>query len=191
MRIYRISGLTFILFILVFLAILIVLFILFLPLFIIIFLIILIIILSFIFKKKIKNFIRNLRKKKIKIEYIDSKGDISIHFPKRIPIENEEANSNIINIDENLKPFILYLKKKGLEIKEDGYYFKGYKVYPIYKKSYPLNEIIKLEYPEDIDAVILGLKGEVYEPKFLYLIPKEFLKNRMSLDEIKRFKIDL
>ncbi|WP_456471915.1 hypothetical protein [Methanocaldococcus sp.] len=178
MKVYKLTGFKAILFLIIFFTALFILLsislVLLLP-------IILIFLLYILYKLKIKRFFKNLwwklRKKRIKVEDYSTNGEIKIRFPKRIKVEGEE--------DE----FIKYLIKLGG--KKDGNFiiFKGYKCYPIFKKSYPLNEVLTLNYPEDAEAVILGLKGEPYNPKFIYLIPKEFLKHRMSLEEIKRFKV--
>ncbi|WP_456374524.1 hypothetical protein [Methanocaldococcus sp.] len=176
--------------------ILLILAILMLPLFLVILGVFLIYIL---FKYKVKDFFKKIlykiKRKKIKIEDVSNNGYVKINFGKRIEIEDSSDKlknislNNLDKLDETTKTFIYYLKNVGAELKDDGIYFKGYKVYPIFKKTYPINEIIKLNYPENIDAVILGLKGESYEPKYLYLIPKEFLKERMHIDEIKKFEI--
>ncbi len=194
-RVYRIGGITGIFLILLILFLLVVLAVFALP----IFLILMAVFGGYILLKyKVKSFFKKiwykLRRKKIKIEDASTNGEVKINFAKRIKIEDGRENiGNIKNLldylDGDSRVFAYYLKNIGAEFREDGIYFKGFKVYPIFKKTYPVNEIIRLEYPEDIDAVVLGLKGEPYEPKFLYLIPKEFLKDRMSISELKRFEI--
>ncbi|ACV24456.1 hypothetical protein [Methanocaldococcus fervens] len=196
-KVYRIGGITGIFLVFLTLLLLIILAIFALP----IFLILMAIFGGYVLLKyKVKSFFKKiwyrLRRKKIKIEDASTNGEVKINFAKRIEIDDKKVETNNINalldyLDENTRAFAYYLKKIGAEFREDGIYFKGFKIYPIFKKSYPINEIIKLEYPEDIDAVVLGLKGEPYEPKFLYLIPKEFLKDRMSISELRRFEINL
>ncbi len=186
-KIIRLSPGKFLLFFILFILIMGLLFFLLFPLFLLLLIMGVIFIIYLKFKKRLKDIWLNFKKKRIKIEYKDNSGKIDIHFPKKIPIEGENENKKYNNITD---PFVIYLKKLGAKIDEKGnIYFRGYKVYPIFKKSYPINEIISLDYPDDIDAVVLGLKGEPYEPKFLFLIPKENLKRRMKLDEIKRFII--
>ncbi|ADC70301.1 conserved hypothetical protein [Methanocaldococcus sp. FS406-22] len=196
-KVYRVSGVTGIFLILLILLLLVVLAIIALPIF-----LALMLIFGgyFLLKYRIKSFFRKiwykLRRKKIKIEDASKNGEVKINFAKRIEIEDgttkiENINSLLTHLDENTKVFTYYLKNIGAEFRDDGIYFRGYKIYPIYKKSYPINEIISLKYPENTDAVILGLKGSPDEPKFLYLIPKEFLKDRMSISELKRFEINL
>ncbi|ACX73281.1 conserved hypothetical protein [Methanocaldococcus vulcanius M7] len=147
-------------------------------------------------KYKIRSFFSRLwyklRRKKIKIEDVSTNGEVKINFAKRIEIEGsgEFIFENLDSLDETSRSLAFYLKNIGAEFREDGIYFRGYKVYPIFKKTYPLNEIITLKYPKNVDAVVLGLKGEPYDPKFLYLIPKDFLKEKMSISELRRFLID-
>ena len=194
-RVYRIGGITGIFLILLILFLLVVLAVFALP----IFLILMAVFGGYILLKyKVKSFFKKiwykLRRKKIKIEDTSTNGEVKINFAKRIKIEDGRENiGNIKNLldylDGDSRVFAYYLKNIGAEFREDGIYFKGFKVYPIFKKTYPVNEIIRLEYPEDIDAIVLGLKGSPDEPKFLYLIPKEFLKDRMSISELKRFEI--
>jgi len=196
-KVYRVSGITGIFLILLILLLLVVLAVFALP----IFLILMAVFGGYILLKyKVKSFFKKLwyklRRKRIKIEDTSTNGEVKINFAKRIEIEDSKIETNNINtlldyLDENTKTFAHYLKNIGAEFRKDGIYFKGYKIFPIFKKSYPINEIITLKYPENIDAVVLGLKGEPYEPKFLYLIPKEFLKDRMSVSELKRFEIVL
>ena len=196
-KVYRVSGVTGIFLILLILLLLVVLAIIALPIF-----LALMLIFGgyFLLKYKVKSFYKKiwyrLRRKKIKIEDASTSGEVKINFAKRIEIEDSTAKVENINallnqLDENAKTFAYYLKNIGAEFRDDGIYFKGYRIYPIYKKSYPINEIISLKYPGNIDAVVLGLKGSPDEPKFLYLIPKEFLKDRMSISELKRFEINL
>ncbi|XRP96420.1 hypothetical protein ACO3UB_05600 [Methanocaldococcus sp. 16A] len=194
-KIYRVSGITGIFLIFLILLLLVILALVALP----VFLILMAIFGGYILLKyKVKSLFKKiwykLRRKKIKIEDASTNGEVKINFAKRIEIEDSKIETNNINtlldyLDENTKTFAYYLKNIGAEFRDDGIYFKGFKIYPIFKKSYPINEIIKLNYPKNIDAVVLGLKGEPYEPKFLYLIPKEFLKERMSLSELKNFEI--
>ncbi|AIJ05771.1 hypothetical protein JH146_0926 [Methanocaldococcus bathoardescens] len=196
-KVYRVSGITGIFLIFLILLLLVILALVALP----IFLILMAIFGGYILLKyKVKSFFKKiwykLRRKKIKIEDASTNGEIKINFAKRIEIEDNTIRANNITtllnyLDENTKAFTYYLKNIGAEFREDGIYFKGFKIYPIFKKSYPINEIINLKYPDNIDAVVLGLKGEPYEPKFLYLIPKEFLKDRMNVSELKRFEIEL
>ncbi|MEO2117326.1 MAG: hypothetical protein ABGW92_02820 [Methanocaldococcus sp.] len=196
-KVYRVSGITGVFLILLILFLLIVLAIFALP----IFLILMAVFGGYVLLKyKVKSFFKKiwykLKRKRIKIEDASTNGEVKINFAKRIEIEDCKIETNNINtlldyLDENTRAFAYYLKNIGAEFKKDGIYFKGFKVYPVFKKTYPVNEIIRLDYPENIDAVVLGLKGEPYEPKFLYLIPKEFLKDRMSISELKRFEIEI
>ncbi|ADG13509.1 hypothetical protein [Methanocaldococcus infernus] len=178
MKIYRLTGIKALLFLLIFFTALFILIsislVLILP-------IIIIFLIYILYKVKIKRFFKKLwwriRRKRIKIKDLSDNGEVKIHFPRRIEVEDEK--------DE----FIKYLISLGGKKEGKFVVFKGYKCFPIYKESYPVNEIISLNYPEDCEAVILGLKGSPAKPKFLYLIPKEYLKRRMSLEEIKRFMV--
>ncbi len=181
MKVYKISGNKAIILFIIIILFLLILFLLALPIIIFLF----ILILGYIFfKYKFKGFLKHiyyrLRRKKIKIIDNSNNGEIKINFRKSLE-----------NVDDDTKMFINYLKNIGAKVDKRYVYINGYKAYPIYKSSYPVNEIITLNYPEDVEAVILGLKGSPDNPKFLFLIPKEFLKRRMHIDEIKRFILNI
>jgi len=207
-KVYKLDGVSGIIIILLLLVILLILTILLSPLFIGVILLILIYLGYRRFKKSIKEFIQNLKKKKIKIKNKSHNGEIEIHFAKPIPVEAEIQNENNKDnlksnmqtpsnknenkpmFDDNLetKQFIAYLVEKGFKFKDNLLYYNDKSVYPIYKKSYPINEIIRLynEKPKT-DIIVLGLKGEPYKPKFIYIIPIEDSKERMSIDELKNY----
>lgn len=138
-KVYRVGGITGIFLIFLILLLLIILAIVALP----IFLILMAIFGGYILLKyKIKSFFRkvwyNIRKKKIKIEDTSTNGEVKINFAKRIEIEDGKIETNNINtlldyLDENTKSFAYYLKNIGAEFRDDGIYFKGYKIYPIFK----------------------------------------------------------
>ena len=129
---------------------------------------------------------------------------ISVHT-RDLNLENNNNNNN--NIDkakeEKLKTekslsdldkeqFINYLVEQGLTLKDNILYYLDKSVYPIYKKSYPINNIIRLyeKKPEE-DTIILGLKGAPYNPKFIYSIPTAESKERMNIDELKDYIINI
>jgi hypothetical protein len=227
-KVYKLEGFSGIIVILLLLAILIVLAIISLPILIGVIFLILVYLGYRKFKKSIKEFMRNLKKKKIKIDNESQNGDVEIHFAKSVSIEsgkeekqkqqneyieknqkekltvaitddsNNDSNNGVnINKSEKLtmklddletKQFVTYLIEKGLKFENDLLYYDDKLVYPIYKKSYPINEIIRLytDKPKT-DIIILGLKGEPYKPKFTYIIPVEESRERMSIDELKDY----
>lgn len=212
-KVYRLDGVSGIVILLLLLVILLILAILLSPLFIGAILLILIYLGYRRFKKSIKEFIRNIRKKKIKIKNKSRNGEIEIHFAKSVSIESGENEklTTMINVKDNLKndiqspsnknenkpmfddnletkQFIAYLIEKGFKFKDNLLHYNDKSVYPIYKKSYPINEIIRLynEKPKT-DTIVLGLKGEPFKPKFIYIIPIEDSKERMSIDELKNY----
>jgi hypothetical protein len=145
------------------------------------------------FKVSIHEFIRKLRRKKIKIKDTSQSGEVKINFGRKIPIEDSSETSKTKEeskggFNEEIRGFIEYLKSIGMEFKDGALYYEGKKLYPTYRKSYPVNEIIKLTIPDNFDAIILGLKGFPWEPKFLYLIPIDEAKERMSIDELKKYE---
>ncbi|EHP85411.1 hypothetical protein [Methanotorris formicicus] len=144
------------------------------------------------FKVSINEFIWKLRKKKIKIKDTSQSGDVKINFGRKIPIEDSSETYKTKELKEEFNgevgEFIGYLKNIGMEFKDGVLYYNNKKLYPIYRRSYPVNEIIKLTIPDNFDAIILGLKGFPYEPKFLYLIPINEAKERMSVDELKKYE---
>ncbi|AEF96134.1 hypothetical protein [Methanotorris igneus] len=148
------------------------------------------------FKVSIHEFIKKLRRKKIKIKDTSQSGEVKINFGRKIPIEDSSEISKTKEeskgeINEEIREFIEYLKNVGMEFKDGVLYYEGKKLYPTYRKSYPVNEIIKLDIPKDFDAIILGLKGFPWEPKFLYLIPIDEAKERMSIDELKKYEFKI
>ncbi|MBA2852482.1 hypothetical protein HNP89_000419 [Methanococcus maripaludis] len=149
-------------------------------------------------KSGINGIIRKLKTKKIKINGSSENGDVKINFSKKLEIVEETLEESIPVISEDVgekwehKQFINYLKDNGLSENSEKLYYFDKSVYPIYKKTYPVNEIIKLydETPGE-DMIVLGLKGGYDDPKLLYLIPKEECKNRMSISELKDYEINL
>ncbi|ABR54528.1 conserved hypothetical protein [Methanococcus vannielii SB] len=154
-------------------------------------------------KKLVSQTIKNLRKRKIKITGTSENGDVKINFSQNIPIEElkEARIINEISILETsdaksekweIKQFINYLKSYGLTETDEKIYYFDKSVFPLYKKSYPVNEVIKI-YEETIfaDLVVLGLKGEPSDPKLLYVIPSTECKQRMTIDELKKYEINL
>ena len=227
-KVYRLDGVSGIIAILLLLTLLVVLAMILSPILIGIILLILIYLGYRKFKKSIKEFIRNIKKKKIKIKNESQNGEVKIHFAKSVSIDvggkekeqekqegakltiaiNDNAKGNAgDNTKDNAQPtadknenkfisaddletkqFITYLIEKGFKFKDDLLYYNDKLVYPIYKKSYPINEIIRLynDKPKT-DIIVLGLKGEPYKPKFIYLIPVENSKERMSIDELRDY----
>jgi len=101
---------------------------------------------------------------------------------------NKNENKFISADDLETKQFITYLIEKGFKFEDDLLYHNDKLAYPIYKKSYPINEIIRLyDDKPKTDIIVLGLKGEPYKPKFIYIIPVESSKERMSIDELKDY----
>ncbi|MBA2857717.1 hypothetical protein HNP93_000418 [Methanococcus maripaludis] len=149
-------------------------------------------------KSGINGIIRKLKTKKIKIKGSSENGEVKINFSKKLEIVEETLEESIPVISEDVgekwehKQFINYLKDNGLSENGEKLYYFDKSVYPIYKKTYPVNEIIKLydETPKE-DVVVLGLKGGYDDPKLLYLIPKEECKSRMSISELKEYEINL
>ncbi|AEH07202.1 hypothetical protein [Methanothermococcus okinawensis] len=219
-KVYRLDGVSGIIILLLLIILLIILAIILSPLFIGLILLILIYLGYKKFKKSINRFIMKIRKKKIKIKNESENGEVKIHFAKSISIEEEKDNNSnnttknvndkdtIINvnkplmekekegikkINEETEEFIRYLIEKGLKFENNLLYYNDKLVYPVYKKSYPINEIIRL-YDKDnkpkTDAIILGLKGKPDKPKFIYIIPTEQAKERMSIDELRQYLIN-
>lgn len=149
-------------------------------------------------KSGINGIIRKLKTKKIKIKGSSENGEVKINFSKKLEIVEETVVETIPVISEDKsekwenKQFVNYLKDNGLSENNEKLYYFDKSVYPIYKKTYPVNEIIKLydETPEE-DMIVLGLKGGYDDPKFLYLIPKEECKSRMGISELKEYEINL
>jgi hypothetical protein len=149
-------------------------------------------------KSGINGIIRKLKTKKIKIKGSSENGEVKINFSKKLEIVEETLEETIPVISEDVgekwehKQFINYLKDNGLSENDEKLYYFDKSVYPIYKKTYPVNEIIKLydETPDE-DMIVLGLKGGYDDPKLLYLIPKEECKSRMSISELKEYEINL
>lgn len=193
--------------------------------------------------KQIKNFIKKLKTKKIKIEDNSNNGEVIVKTPEKIPIitENMETttipnkqleniggpltinknvninndninninnnintdinnntNNNLINKNKNKKyseeteTFVNYLLNKGLTLKDNIIYYLDKSVYPVYKKTYPVNEIIRLyEIKPEEDIIILGLKGTPDNPKRTYLIPTEKSKERMSISDLGQYMINI
>ncbi len=224
MKIIKLDGITGIIIILILLLILILLALLSLPIIALVVGIILLYIIYLKTKNKIHKIIKDLKKKKIKIEDKSECGEIEIKLAKKIDIKsnddknniktnndknnlnntksnnknnnnfnNENNNDNGINLVEiygfETVEFINYLLANNFKIKDGILYYNNFKVYPIYKKTYPVNEIIKLyEKKPECDKIILGLKGEPSKPKFIYLIPIGESKGRMSIDELKQYE---
>ena len=234
-KVYRLDGVSGIIAILLLLTLLMILAILLSPLFIGAVLLILIYLGYRKFKKSIKEFIKNINKKKIKIKNESQNGEVKIHFAKSISIESErekkqgiqnkkkgqkpeeskltisvkdnnkddkdnnmikeippiaieEDGIKIIPEDSETKGFITYLIEKGLKFENNLLYYNDKLVYPVYKKSYPINEIIRLyDNKPEVDVIILGLKGEPHKPKFIYIIPIEHAKERMTIDELRGY----
>ncbi|BAP63502.1 hypothetical protein [Methanococcus maripaludis] len=149
-------------------------------------------------KSGINGIIRKLKTKKIKIKGSSENGEVKINFSKKLEIVEETLEETIPVISEDVgekwehKQFINYLKDNGLSENGEKLYYFDKSVYPIYKKTYPVNEVIKLydETPKE-DMIVLGLKGGYDDPKLLYLIPKEECKSRMSISELKEYEINL
>jgi len=149
-------------------------------------------------KSGINGIIRKLKTKKIKVTGSSDNGSVQINFSKKLEIVEENFEESIPVISEDNgekwehKQFINYLMSNGLSENNGKLYYFDKSVYPIYKKTYPVNEVIKLydETPEE-DMIVLGLKGGYDDPKLLYLIPKEKCKNRMSISELKEYEINL
>uniref|UniRef100_A9AA01 Uncharacterized protein n=1 Tax=Methanococcus maripaludis (strain C6 / ATCC BAA-1332) TaxID=444158 RepID=A9AA01_METM6 len=149
-------------------------------------------------KSGINGIIRKLKTKKIKVTGSSDNGEIQINFSKKLEIVEETIEESIPVISEDKcdnwehKQFINYLMNNGLSENDGKLYYFDKSVYPIYKKTYPVNEVIKLydETPEE-DMIVLGLKGDYDDPKLLYLIPKEKCKNRMGISELKEYEINL
>jgi hypothetical protein len=226
-KVYRLDGVSGIIAILLLLTLLVVLAMILSPILIGIILLVLIYLGYRKFKKSIKEFVRNIKKKKIKIKNESQNGEVKIHFAKSVSIDaggkekeqekqegakltiaiNDNAKGNVgdntdndnaqptiknaekvIPDDLETKQFITYLIEKGFKFKDDLLYYNDKLVYPIYKKSYPINEIIRLyDDKPKTDIIVLGLKGEPYKPKFIYLIPVENSKERMSIDELRNY----
>ncbi len=165
------------------------------------------------FRRSINEFIKNIKKKKIKIKNESDNGEVKINFAKTIEINDENSNNEnknkkesgtitldkqndpaqkYIEKDQDLSQFINYLKEHGFELK-DGILYHGDKIaYPIYKKSYPVNEIIKLYDERPVcDIVVIGLKGEPSNPKFIYILPIDKTENRMGIEELKKYETKL
>jgi len=149
-------------------------------------------------KSGINGIIRKLKTKKIKVTGSSDNGEVQINFSKKVEIEEETIEENIPVISEDTgekwehKQFINYLMNNGLSENDGKLYYFDKSVYPIYKKTYPVNEVVKLydEIPEE-DMIVLGLKGDYDDPKLLYLIPKEKCKSRMGISELKEYEINL
>ena len=95
-----------------------------------------------------------------------------------------------MEIDPEIRDFIEYLISKGFKYDtESGTLYYGDKsVYPVYKKTYPPNNIVRLYTSKpEADIIALGLKGTPGNPKFIYLIPVEESKERMPIEELKRY----
>lgn len=149
-------------------------------------------------KSGINGIIRKLKTKKIKVTGSSDNGEVLINFSKKLEIEEESVEEDIPVIFEDKcenwehKQFINYLMNNGLSENDEKLYYFDKSVYPVYKKTYPVNEVIKLyeETPEE-DMIVLGLKGDYDDPKLLYIIPKEKCKSRMSISELKEYEINL
>jgi len=147
-------------------------------------------------KKGISETIRNLRKRKIKITDTSENGDVKINFihenDQKIEVEVKNLQNETSNEKWEIKQFTNYLKNYGLYECDGKLYYFDKSVFPVYKKSYPVNEVIKL-YDSEIDAdmLVLGLKGESDDPKFLYLVPKGVYMQRMTVEELKKYEVNL
>jgi len=120
-------------------------------------------------------------------EYNNNK-DVNNYDTGTITIENREKK-NLNNMVED--EFIKYLIGKGFIPKDGTLYYNNKSIYPIYKKSYPVNEIIRLYSTKpEVDMIVLGLKGTPDNPKFIYFIPINESKERMSIGELKEYLKD-
>ncbi len=238
-KVYRLDGISGVIALLVLIILLVILAIISLPLLVGAILVLLIYLGYRRFKKSIKKFIENIKKKKIKIEDESQNGDVEIHFAKSVSIDvtnneyqdrdkgskagdaknnhngrNNHNNANVngnkliyVNNGENgkksnyvlkdnaeLKQFITYLIENGFELKDESLYHGDKLVYPVYKKTYPINEIIRL-YEDgnrpDADILVLGLKGDPYNPKFIYMIPINESSERMSIEELRKYMVKI
>jgi len=150
------------------------------------------------FKKSIFKLLKDLRKKKIKISDESTTGEIEIHVAKNIPVESGKGNlenremelTDSLKVDPEIEDFVKYLVSKGFKYdsKSGTLYYGDKSVYPLYKRTYPVNGIIRLyDSKPDVDIIVLGLKGTPDSPKFIYIIPLEECRERMSIEELKRY----
>ena len=117
-------------------------------------------------------------------EYNNNK-DVNNYDTGTITIENREKKNLNDKVEDE---FIKYLIGKGFIPKDEILYYNNKSIYPIYKKSYPVNEIIRLYSTKpEVDMIVLGLKGTPDNPKFIYFIPIEESKERMSIEELKEY----
>ena len=134
------------------------------------------------FKNSISQMLKNLRKKKIKISEDSTRGELEIDLVKR--------TSESLKLDPEMEEFIKYLVSKGFkyDAKNGRLYYGNRLVYAIYKKTYPINNIIRLYNSKpEVDIIVLGLKGTPDNPKFIFFIPVEESRERMSIEELKRY----
>ncbi|HIP16177.1 MAG TPA: hypothetical protein EYG77_03115 [Methanothermococcus okinawensis] len=191
-KIYRFTGLSALLIILLILLLLFFLILLISPFIILLTFLIILYLVYRKFKKSISKLLKNLRKKKIKISGKSTKGEVEIHFAKNMPLEsgNDLKNMSTLEIDPELDDFVKYLISKGFKYDSESgtLYYENKSVYPLYKETYPVNNIIRLYNSKpDRDIIVLGLKGMPNNPKFIYIIPVEEAKERMSIEELKRY----
>jgi len=191
-KVYRFTGLSALLIILLILLLLFIFTLLISPFIILLIFLITLYLIYKKFKRSISKLLKNLRKKKIKISDESIKGEIEIHFAKRVPVEsgNDLKNISTLKIDPELEDFIKYLISKGFKYdsKSGMLYYGNKSVYPIYKRTYPINNIIRLYNSKpDRDVIVLGLKGTPDSPKFIYIVPVEESRERMSIEELKKY----
>jgi len=189
---YRFTGLSALLIILLIILFLIIFTLLISPFIIILIILIILYLIYKKLKRSISELLKNLRKKKIKVSDGSTTGEVEIHFAKRVPVESEEGIKSIdtLKTDPEFEDFVKYLISRGF--KYDGesgtLYYGDRSVYPIYKKTYPVNGIIRLYNSKpDRDVIVLGLKGTPDNPKFIYIVPVEESKERMSIEELKKY----
>ena len=189
---YRFTGLSALLIILLIILLLIIFTLLISPFIIILIILIILYLIYKKLKRSISELLKNLRKKKIKVSDGSTTGEVEIHFAKRVPVESEEGIKSIdtLKTDPEFEDFVKYLISRGF--KYDGesgtLYYGDRSVYPIYKKTYPVNGIIRLYNSKpDRDVIVLGLKGTPDNPKFIYIVPVEESKERMSIEELKKY----
>ncbi|MBW9223640.1 hypothetical protein KKP90_03505 [Methanothermococcus sp. SCGC AD-155-E23] len=136
------------------------------------------------FKNSISQLLRNLRKKKIKISEGSTRGELEIEFART------SRATDSLDLDPEMEDFIKYLVSKGFkyDTKSGKLYYGSKLVYALYKRTYPINNIIRLyDSKPDVDIIVLGLKGTPDNPKFIFLIPVEESRERMSIEELKRY----
>ncbi|HID47600.1 MAG TPA: hypothetical protein EYH15_01010 [Methanothermococcus okinawensis] len=187
-KVYRFTGLSALLVILLIFLILFLLTLLISPIIILLILLLTLYLLYLRFKKSIVELLRRVKKKKIKISEGSAPGKLEIEVAKNTP--ERSVVEGFKDLDPEIEDFIKYLISKGFkyDIKTGTLYYGSKTVYPIYKKAYPINEIIRLYHSKpEVDVIVLGLKGTPDNPKFIYIIPVEESKERMSIGELQRY----